>query len=110
MQSSLNFPMKRLAVKAFRWRKADVLRQRGPRRHNFLKIGGQANGGGRRGKSGGVRTSYTFFAHNIVSSVVNVGKANAPTDGRLPSQHIISHTGLNRPSEMGAPKIVLETS
>jgi hypothetical protein len=26
---------------------------------------------------------------------VNVGKANAPTDGRLPSQHIVSHTGLN---------------
>jgi hypothetical protein len=31
----------------------------------------------------------------IESSVVNVGKANAPTDGRLPSQHIVSHTGLN---------------
>jgi hypothetical protein len=31
----------------------------------------------------------------IEFSVVNVGKANAPTDGRLPSQHIISHTGLN---------------
>jgi hypothetical protein len=32
----------------------------------------------------------------IESSVVNVGKANAPTDGRLPSQHIIGHTGLNK--------------
>jgi hypothetical protein len=32
---------------------------------------------------------------NIESSVVNVGKANAPTDGRLPSQQLVSHTGLN---------------
>jgi CheY-like chemotaxis protein len=49
-----------------------------------------------RNKAARVIFLAAFRNDLIESSVVNVGKANAPTDGRLPSQHIINHTGLNK--------------